>query len=256
MEQPQLTPEAPPEVPPSRAMSLGGRLLNVFATPGDVFQEAKSAANTTANWLAPALILIVVSWVAAWVIFSQDSIKHQLSELTDQAIQKQIDSARLSENQAEQAHAMGEKWAGLSSKIGAALAPVFVGFITPFLWGLIVWLLGTQLFKGHFSYTKAAEVVGLANMISVLDVIVRTLLIVGFGNLYASPGLVLLVKDFDPQNPVHAAMGAVNVMTFWLLMVRAISLARLSGASLTKADTGLFIGLGALLQAGVQKMSL
>ena len=66
MEQPQLTPEAPPEVPPSRAMSLGGRLLNVFATPGDVFQEAKSAANTTANWLAPALILIVVSWVAAW----------------------------------------------------------------------------------------------------------------------------------------------------------------------------------------------
>ena len=24
-------------------MSLGGRLLNVFATPGDVFQEVKSA---------------------------------------------------------------------------------------------------------------------------------------------------------------------------------------------------------------------
>jgi hypothetical protein len=266
MEQPQLTPEAPAEVPQPSPMSLGGRLLNVFATPGDVFEHVKSNVDTTANWLAPALIIIVVSWVAAWVIFSQDSIKHQLSEITDQAIQKQIDSARLSENQAEQAHAMGEKWAGLSSKIGAALAPVLVGFITPFLWGLIVWLLGAQLFKGHFSYTKAVEVVGLANMISVLDVIVKTLLIVGFGNLYASPGLVLLVKDFDPQNTVHTLLGAVNVMTFWLLMVRAIGLARLSGVSLAKASvwvfgiwaayTGLFIGLGALLQAGVQKMSL
>jgi hypothetical protein len=266
MEQTPLTQELLPEAPPPPTLSLGGRLLNVFATPGDVFQEVKIASVSAANWLAPALILIVVSWVAAWVIFSQDSIKHQLSEITDQAIQKQVDSARLSENQAEQAHAMGEKWAGLSSKIGAALAPVFVGFITPFLWGLIVWLLGTQLFKGHFSYTKAVEVVGLANMIGVLEVIVKTLLIVGFGNLYASPGLVLLVKDFDPQNPVHTLLGAVNVMTFWLLMVRAIGLAQLSGVSLAKAAvwvfgiwaayTGLFIGLGALLQAGVQKMSL
>lgn len=258
--------QSPPDAPPPLAMSLGGRLLNVFATPGDVFQEAKSAADTAANWLAPALILIAVSWAAAWVIFSQDSINHQLSEITDQAIQKQIDAARLSENQAEQAHAMGEKWAGLSSKIGAALAPVFVGFITPFLWGLIIWLLGAQLFKGNFSYTKAVEVVGLSNMISVLDVIVRTLLIVGFGNLYASPGLMLLVKDFDPQNPVHTLLGAANVMTFWLLMVRAIGLASLSGASLAKAAvwvfgiwaayTGLFIGLGALLQAEVEKISL
>jgi hypothetical protein len=265
MEQSQSPPESSPVAQQPPAMSLGGRLLNVFATPGEVFQEVNSAPDKTANWFAPALILIAVSWVAAWVIFSQDSIAHQLSEITDQAIQKQIAAARLSEHQAEQAQAMGEKWAGLSSKIGAALVPVFTGFITPFLWGLIVWLLGAQLFKGHFSYTKAVEVVGLANMISVLDVIVKTLLIVGFGNLYASPGPVLLVKDFDPQNPVHTLLGAVNVMTFWLLAVRAIGLARLSGASLAKsaawvfsiwaAYTALFIGLGALLQAGVQKMT-
>ena len=65
MEQPQLTPEAPPEAPPPPAMSLVGRLLNVFATPGDVFQEVKAAPETAANWLVPALILIAVSWAAA-----------------------------------------------------------------------------------------------------------------------------------------------------------------------------------------------
>jgi hypothetical protein len=265
MEQPQLTPEAPPEVPPPPAMSLGGRLLNVLATPGDVFEEVKAAPETTANWLVPALILIVVSWAAAAVIFSQPSIKQQLSEITEQAIQRQIDSARLSEQQGDQARAMGEKWAGLSSQIGAALAPVVAGFVTPFLWGLIVWLLGAQFFKGHFPYMKAVEVVGLANMISVLDVIVRTLLIVGLGNLYASPGPVLLVKQFDPQNTVHTVLGAVNVITLWLLAVRAIGLARLSGASFAKAAvwvfgiwaayTGSFIGIGALVQAGVKQIT-
>ena len=123
MEQTPLTQEPQPEAPPPPAMSLGGRLLNVFATPGDVFQEVKTAKPSAANWLVPALILIAVSWVAAWLIFSQDSIKHQLSEITDQAIQKQVERTHMSEQQAEQARAVGEKWAGISAKVAAVLAP-------------------------------------------------------------------------------------------------------------------------------------
>ena len=245
-------------------MSLGGRLLNVFATPGDVFQEVKTAGVSTANWLVPALILIAVSWVAAWLVFSQDSIRHQLSEITDQAIQKQIEQAHMSEQQAEQARAMGEKWAGISSRIAAGLAPVVTGFVTPFFWGLILWLVGAKILKGDFPYMKAVEVVGLANMVTVLDVIVKTLLIVGLGNLYAAPSLVLLVREFDPQNTVHSLLTIVNVMTFWLLAVRAMGLARLSGASFTKAAlwvfgiwaayTGFFVGVGALAKAAFKQI--
>jgi hypothetical protein len=259
MEQPQLTPEPLPETPPSPTMSLGGRLLNVFATPGDVFQEVKTASVSTANWLVPALILIAVSWVSTWLVFSQESIKHQLSDITDQAIQKQVEKAHMSEQQAEQARAMGEKWAGIMAKVAAVLVPVFVGFVTPFFWGLIVWLVGAKVFKGDFPFMKAVEVVGLVNMINVLDAIVRTFLIIGFGNLYAAPGLVLLVKDFDPQNTTHALLSLVNLTTFWVLGLRAMSLARLSRVTFTKAAlwvfgiwaayTGFFIALGALLKA-------
>ena len=95
-------------------------------------------------------------------------------------------------------------------------------------------------------------------MISVLDVIVRTLLIVGLGNLYAAPGPVLLVKEFDPQNTVHAVLAIVNVMTFWLLGVRAMGLARISGVTFAKAAlwvfgiwlayTGFFVALGVLMR--------
>jgi len=70
---------------------------------------------------------------------------------------------------------------------------------------------------------------------------------------------MLLVKEFNPQNPVHMLLGLVNVMTFWLLAVRSIGLARLSGASMLKsalwvfgiwgAYTGFFIGLALLGQA-------
>ena len=245
-------------------MSLGGRLLNVFATPGDVFQEVKAAKVSTANWLVPALILIVVSWLSSLVIFSQPSINHQLSEITEQAIQKQVERSKMSEQQAEQARAMGEKWAGISTKIGAAIVPVLYGFVTPFFWGLIVWGVGVGLLKAKFPYMKAVEIVGLANMLSVLEVILRTLLVVGLGNLYASTSLVLFVKQFDPQNTVHSLLTVVNVMTFWLLAVRGIGLARLSGASIAKAVawvfgvwvayTGLFVGLAFLAKSAFKRI--
>ena len=51
---------------------------------------------------------------------------------------------------------------------------------------------------------KAVEVAGLSNMILALSVIVKTLLVLIAGNLFASPSLALLVKDFDPQNSVHS----------------------------------------------------
>jgi len=135
---------------------------------------------------------------------------------------------------------MGEKWAGISGKVAAAAAPVVAGFVTPFFWGLILWLVGAKVLKGSFPYMKAVEVIGLANMVCVLEVIVRTLLIVGMGNLYAAPSLMLLVKEFNPQNPVHSLLAVVNVMTFWVLAVRAIGLARLSGASVAKAALWVF----------------
>ncbi len=96
-------------------------------------------------------------------------------------------------------------------------------------------------------------------MIGVLDAIVKTLLILSLGNLFASPSLALLIKEFDPQNPVHALFAVVNIMSLWALVVRSIALARLSSVSFAKgalvvfglwaAFTGLMIGFGFAMRA-------
>jgi hypothetical protein len=265
MEHPLPIQEPPPEGPPPAGMSLAGRLFNVFATPGDVFQEVKTAKASAANWLVPAVILILVSWASAVLIFSQDSIKHQFSDIVDQGIQKQVQSGHLTEQQADQGRAAGEKWAIIIAEISAGVLPVVFGFLSPFFWGLIIWLVGAKVLKGDFHYMKAVEVVGLGNMIGVLEAVVRTLLIVGLGNLYASPSLVLLVKEFDPQSTVHSLLTIVNVMTFWVLIVRAIGLARLSGTSFAKAMlwvfgiwaayTGLFVALGLAMKLFFKRMT-
>lgn len=248
----------PPAAPPVPATSLGGRLMNVFAAPGDVFEELKAAPPHTTNWLVPAMLLIVVSWLSAGLIFSQASIRQQLSDLTNKAIDKQVEKGRIPSAQAEQARQTAEKMTRLSYTVGAVVGPVFGAFASPFWWGLILWL-SSKALKGGFPYMKAVEAAGLANMILVLDVIVRTLLILMTGNLFASPSLALAVKEFDPQNTVHSLLALANVMLFWVLIVRSIGLARLSGASVGKAAvwvfgiwaayTGMLIGLGAAMRA-------
>jgi hypothetical protein len=202
---------------------------------------------------------MVLSWLSAGLIFSQPAIRQQISELTTKAIDRQVEKGKISSAQAESARATAEKFGGLGYEISAGVGPVFAAFALPFWGGLILWLVGSFALKGPFPYMKAVEVAGLSNMILALSVIVKTLLILITGNLFASPSLAFMVKNFDPQNSVHSLLARMNVVVFWLLAVRSIGLARLSGASIGKAAawifgiwiafTGVMIGFGAAVRA-------
>jgi hypothetical protein len=87
---------------------------------------------------------------------------------------------------------------------------------------------------------KGVEVAGLAAMVGVLESVVRALLILILGNIFASPSLALFVKQYDPQNPLHNILATINIMTFWVLALRSIGVARLSGASFGKAAAWVF----------------
>jgi hypothetical protein len=81
----------------------------------------------------------------------------------------------------------------------------------------------------------------------------------------ASPSLMLLIKDYNPENTVHGLLALANVMTIWLLCVRSIGLSRLSGASAMKsglwvfgiwvAYTSVYTGIGIVGRAVLSKMT-
>jgi hypothetical protein len=245
MEQPPPVSEMTPSAP---TMALGARLFNVFAVPGEVFEQVKSAPVSHANWLVPALTLILVSWLGTWAIFSQPSIKAQLSDIAEKALQKQVEKGKLTKQQAESAQQNAEKATVIFGAVGAAIVPLFVAIGTPFWGGLIVWLVGAKVLKGNFTYMKGVEIAGLALMVGVLGEVVRILLVIVLGNLYASPSLVLLIKEVDPQSPLLGILAVFNVFLFWELAVRSIGLARISNAPFGKA-AGWMFGIWAAIAA-------
>jgi len=243
MEQPPPIQETPPPAAPKEpTMSLPARLMNVFAVPGDVFEDVKNTRRTAANWLVPALIGSVVGALMAIVMFSQPSIRQQLREKQEQAMEQQIKDGKLTRQQADQAIAVIEKFTGptMMAIFGSAGA-VVTSFIRLFWWGLVLWLLGRWFLKARFNYLKAVEVAGLASMITVLGMIVSMLLIVNLGKMFSTPSLALAVSDFDEKNKSHLLLGAVNVFNFWLIGVLGAGLARLAGVPFLRA---VFLVLG------------
>jgi len=225
-------------VPP--ASSLTARLFNVFATPGDVFQEVKDSRPSVGNWLLPLLLSCLAGVVSVLVIFSQDTIQHQVMEQKERAVEKQL--RQMPKAQQEQARAAIEKFSSptLLKTLAAGGAVVSnVGWL--FIVALLVWLLGRLAFKADISYGQALEVCGLASMISVLDTIISTLLMVGMGSVFATPGPALLIREFDPANKLHLALAAGNVVSLWYLATVAIGLAKLSRASVLKTIPWVFV---------------
>jgi hypothetical protein len=244
--------DSPPTAPETKETSLVARLLNIVAAPGEVFDEIKPRPVAAANWLVPTLLVAVLGVLSALWIGSQASIKRQQLEMQDAVFQKMVDSGKMSQADAERARRGAEASAGIKKLFGAIAAPVgaFVGL---FLSALLVWV-GSLVFQNRFGYMRAVEIVGLAGVISALGVIVKALLIVTMGNLFAGPTPALFVKNLDPMNTWHGVLMALDVFALWAMGVQASGLARITGVSYGKAAAWVFgvwlVLAGALFAVG------
>ena len=227
--------EMPPSLPQALTTSLTSRLVNVFASPSEVFEEVKRTPNAAANWLVPAVLAAVVGVVATLLIFSQPTIQRQIREQQERAFEQQVKDGKMTQQQADKMLETMEKISGPMMKIGGSIGAVVMGFGRLFWWGLVLWLIARWGLKSEIPYLKAVEVAGLSSMIITLGAVVQLLLGVILGKMMATVSLALLLKDFDFTNRMHFLLAAVNVFNFWLVGLLGLGLARLTGSSWGKA---------------------
>jgi Yip1 domain len=235
MEQIHPNPE-PPAAVPRPAMSLTARLFNVFADPGEVFEEVKNGKPSAANWMVPALVFALAGVISVVVIFSQSAIVQQIHDQQAAAMDQQVKAGKLTQAQADQALAMMDKFTGPGMlKIFGSVASVFVSFIRLFWWAFILWLMALLVLKNKIPFLKMAEVAGLATMIIVLGAVITTLLTVITAKLGITLSPALAISNYDTKNKLHLLLAALNVFNLWLIAVSACGLSRLAGVSFGKS---------------------
>ncbi|MFO1487772.1 MAG: YIP1 family protein [Verrucomicrobiota bacterium] len=221
-------PAAPP--PPTPPTSLAARLLNVFATPTEVFDEVKSSPPRPANWLVPALLGGLLGVLAVWMLYSQPAFRQQMHERLASTYDGAVKGKKMSQAEADKAVALMERIQLPAGMAGAAVT----GFVRIFWWAFILWLLARLFLKVRLGYLKVLEAAGLATMIGLLGDLVTFLLTTSLGK-DTSPSLAMAVSDFNPKNPLHLAFAAANLFSFWIIGVMSLALARLAAVPFARA---------------------
>jgi hypothetical protein len=258
MEEAPPIPEPTPAPVPPPSTSLAARLLNIFAVPGEVFEEVKTTPFKAGNWVVPMLLSVVVGVISALIIFSQPTIQQKLREKQEKVLAKQVQAGKMSQADVDKALDMLSN--PLILKLAGGVGAVVASVVRVFWWGLALWLLGRWFLKAQFGYLKALEVSGLAMVISVLGAIVSLLLIVNLGRLFATPSLALVLNDFDDTQKGHLFLGAANVFAFWQIAVTALGLAKLAGVPFFRAAllvfTFWFLQVSLFIVSGLGSLAL
>ena len=232
-----LEPKPAPVAPPPSS-SLLARLLNIFAIPGQVFEEVRHARHSIGNWLLPTLLCAIALGVSGYVVLSTPTVWKEIT--TRQAKLREREASTLAElvqagktTQAE-ADKVLETFDTVTQpavmKGAAATGGFTIGLVRVFWWGFVLWLLARGFLRSPIRYGKALEVAGLASMIDLLIRIVTLVLMVNFGKSFGAAGFSLAVSDFGGSGIQTVVAVALNLGTFWLVGVLGVGLGRLTGA--------------------------
>lgn len=251
MDQPPPIPEEPPIEAPQARMSVWARILNVFAVPGEVFEDVRVTRPSAATWLVPVFLYAIIGAIASILIMSQPAIIQQIHEQQAKVFDDRVKAGKMTREQADQALAAAERYSGPTTmKIFGAMGAVVFSFISVFWWAFLLWLIGGIGLKTWLSFMKLVEVAALASVITTLAAIIKMLLVVSLSNPLASPSLALLLKNPDPHNKLFMVLNLVDIMTIWVLIVRSIGLAKLSSVRFGRAAAWVFgvwvLGMGLL----------
>jgi hypothetical protein len=208
---------------PVVSSSLSQRLFNLFACPGDVFDEVAWSPANAANWRVPTLLTCLSGIILTLRSPAMDQMTAALKQLAQ--------SGAVSTAQAE---FLAGAWP-LVSCLGVCLAVVAGS-----LWSAIVfWGIGRFFLKTSFSFLKALEVVGLSGMILVLGSLVTGLLISATGDPHARPSLWLLAGKLH-GNALRQVLNLFDLFHLWSMATMTIGLSRLTGVSFKEAGFWIF----------------
>jgi hypothetical protein len=175
-------------------MSFTEKLVNLFASPGELFEHVRLTPKTPSNWVIPAAILIIVAIAMQQLIMSNPSLvdqtKAMITKATNESFDKAVREGKMTPEQAEQQREAAERFTDPTSVLAIAMRIGGTVVTIPamlFLIGLVYWLLGKTAMHATAPYMKVIEVVGLVLLITAVESIVTTVMAIGMDSIHAGP---------------------------------------------------------------------
>jgi hypothetical protein len=212
-------------------ISLGDALAGVFSEPGETFAAVKRSTKKN-YWLVPVIIVIAVSILASILVLRDEELTSSIKEKQKKAMQEQLDKAvkdgSMTREQANQQIEQSQKFMTGSMMMIFGLVFSVVGVIFFFFFKALVYWGGLKIFKGTANYVDIMNVLGLAGIITAIQLVVDTVLAVLMGKIMVNIGPVLLVTEEAVGAQMYTLLAHFDLINIWYLVVVGIGLAKVS----------------------------
>jgi len=214
-------------------MSLPARLLGVITNPAAVYDDVAAAPRTPSNWIAPWMLLVIATAVLTQLLIQNAEFAAQLMSVMHEQVDLLVNDGAVPREDADRQLALLQPGMPLFTVLSIA-GPALWGLGMVFALSLLYWLIGRSAMHAFAPYMKVVEVVGLASLISVIELCVSTGLILATGTLTITPTAAALFPSVAEDSLLYALLLKANPFSVWLVIVTSVGLARLFARDVPK----------------------
>src|SRR3990172_3917600 len=227
----QKTPDFVPPVTNIQNISLSDSLAGVFSEPGETFTEIKKSTKGS-YWIWPIILLAVITALSSFIVMNDEELSSEIKTTQSKAMKEKLDDAvKSGQMTREQADEQIEKaqsmmGGGMFAVIGVAGSVISV--LIFFLVKSLVYLGGFKIFKGTASFVNILNVLGIASIITSIQMILDTVLAIFTGRLYINIGPVLFFTEEVVGKSMYKFIASFDLINIWYLVIIAIGFAKVS----------------------------
>ena len=228
---------------PIEPLSVTDKFVGIFSEPSATYQNVRDAGPRNSDWLVPLFAFIIILVAGTLLRFANPEFLAQIKQQQIDAMQKQVETGKMTQQQAEQAMDQIDKFGGIQkivAPIGAGIGYLVVFFLIV----LIYWLLVRYAIKGLATYALMLSVVGLSLYIGIIDQLISILLMYVTGQPLAtlSPTLFMHADASAMKDMSFRLAANLNPISIWSYFVVSIGIHKTANVSKAKAF-GMVFGL-------------
>ena len=217
---------------PQAEMSVVARMLRVFYAPSETF-EAVAEQRSATDWLVPTVIVAAVIFVSTYLT-SPIYVAEAMEQIREQT-------------PAEQPNVEGT---GDVIRISGLIAAPVMTFVMLFI-GAAIYLLVGKLLGGLLGYSQCLALVAYTSLISILQHVVKTPLVLANETMDVQMGLGMFLAEEARQSFGGHLLSLIDPFVVWMVVIAGLGLSIVGQIERSRAYAGvaaitlIFLSIGA-----------
>lgn len=213
------------EPTPQTEIGLVSRMIRIFYAPGETF-ESLARKRSTADWLVPAILSVVVVTTAAVLVLPVTT------EFNQEVMQQRMKGMSAEEREVVEQYQTQD----IMQASTLIVTPIIL-FIFLFLFAAFYLLMG-KLLGGLLSYGQVLAIVAYGGLITILQEVVKTLLILTKKTPMVQMGLGLFLSEEALQNFSGRLLSTIDPFVIWSIVITGLGLSIIGQLDRSKAYAG------------------